>query len=42
MLSGKKLKITLAGGAKINGIPITKADIKSTNGVIHAIKAVIV
>ncbi len=42
MLSGKKVKITLAGGAKVNGIAITKADIKATNGVIHAIKSVIV
>jgi len=40
-LSGKKLKISLAGGASVNGTAITKADIKVDNGVIHAVKAVL-
>ncbi len=40
-LAGKKLKITLAGGAKVNGIKIKKADVKAANGVIHSIDAVI-
>ena len=31
-LAGKKLKITLAGGAKVNGIKIKKADVKAANG----------
>ena len=41
-LNGQKLKVTLAGGAAVNGIKVTKADIKATNGVIHAVKSVIV
>lgn len=35
-------QITLAGGAKINGVPITKTDIKTTNGIIHAVKGVLI
>ena len=34
-LGGGKLKVSLAGGASVNGIKVTKADIKTTNGVIH-------
>ena len=41
-LGGGKLKVSLAGGASVNGIKVTKADIKTTNGVIHAVKSVIV
>jgi len=41
-LGGGKLKVTLAGGAAVNGVKVTKADIKSTNGVIHAVKSVLV
>ena len=40
-LGGGKLKVTLAGGAKVNGVPVTKADIKATNGIIHAVKSVL-
>ena len=36
-LGGKKVTITLAGGAKVNGIKIKKADVKAANGIIHAI-----
>jgi uncharacterized surface protein with fasciclin (FAS1) repeats len=41
-LNGQKLKISLAGGASVNGAKVTKADIKATNGIIHAINAVLV
>ena len=40
-LLGKKIKITLAGGAKVNGIAVKKADVKVSNGVIHQIAAVL-
>jgi uncharacterized surface protein with fasciclin (FAS1) repeats len=36
-LGGGKLKFTLAGGAKVNGVKIKKADVSATNGVIHVI-----
>lgn len=42
MLSGKKFKVTLAGGAKINGATIKKVDIKATNGIIHAVTGVLI
>ena len=41
-LGGKKLKVTLAGGAKVNGVKVTKTNIKATNGVIHAVAGVLV
>jgi LPXTG-motif cell wall-anchored protein len=39
-LNGKKIKFTLAGGAKVNGANITP-DVEATNGVIHVIDAVL-
>jgi uncharacterized surface protein with fasciclin (FAS1) repeats len=33
--------ITLDGGAKVNGVVISTADIAASNGVIHVIDAVI-
>ena len=41
-LAGKKLKFTLAGGAKVNGIKIKKADVNASNGVLHVVTEVIV
>ena len=38
---GKKLKITLAGGAKVNGVKVKKVDIKVSNGVLHSIEGVL-
>ena len=32
---------SLAGGAKVNGIKIKKADVSATNGVIHVITGVL-
>ena len=40
-VNGKPVKVTLAGGAKVNGAAVTAADIKTKNGVIHVIDAVI-
>ena len=40
-LGGGKLTVTLAGGAKVNGVKITKTDIKATNGVLHAVAGVL-
>jgi len=40
-LGGAELTFTLAGGAKVNGIKITKADFPATNGVIHVVDQVI-
>lgn len=40
-LNGKTVKVTLAGGAKINGIKVVKADFPATNGVIHRIAEVL-
>jgi uncharacterized surface protein with fasciclin (FAS1) repeats len=40
-IGGGKLKFTLAGGAKVNGVAIKKADVSATNGVIHVVSGVI-
>lgn len=40
-LAGKKVKISLAGGASVSGSKVKKADVKATNGVIHSIADVI-
>ena len=40
-LAGKKIKVSLAGGASISGAKVKKADVKAANGVIHAMKDVI-
>lgn len=40
-VNGKEITITLNGGAKVNGVTISTADIKATNGVIHVIDAVL-
>jgi uncharacterized surface protein with fasciclin (FAS1) repeats len=40
-LGANPIKATLAGGAKVNGAKVKKADIKVTNGIIHAITEVL-
>ena len=40
-VQGGEVTITLEGGAKVNGAPISTADIEATNGVIHVIDQVI-
>jgi len=40
-VQGQMLTITTAGGAKVNGANIIQTDIECTNGVIHAIDAVL-
>jgi transforming growth factor-beta-induced protein len=40
-LEGTPLTITLAGGAKVNGVPITTTDIITSNGVVHLIGGVL-
>jgi transforming growth factor-beta-induced protein len=40
-LEGTPLTITLAGGAKVNGVPITTTDIITANGVVHLISGVL-
>jgi len=40
-VNGAEVTITLAGGAKVNGVVISTADIAASNGVIHVIDAVI-
>lgn len=40
-VQGSNVTFTLEGGAKINGAPISAADIEASNGVIHVIDAVI-
>ncbi|MBC2835948.1 fasciclin domain-containing protein [Paragemmobacter straminiformis] len=40
-VQGANVTITLEGGAKVNGAPISTADIEATNGVIHVIDQVI-
>jgi uncharacterized surface protein with fasciclin (FAS1) repeats len=40
-VQGGDVTFTLEGGAKINGAPISAADIEASNGVIHVIDAVI-
>lgn len=40
-VQGANVTITLDGGAKVNGAPISTADIEATNGVIHVIDQVI-
>ena len=39
---GQKVVISLKGGASVNGQKIKKADVKTSNGVIHAIGAVLI
>jgi len=41
-LEGRKLRFTLAGGAKVNGVNITATDIETSNGIIHVIDAVLI
>lgn len=41
-VQGSSVTVSLAGGAKINGIKIRKADFPATNGVIHAIEGVLI
>lgn len=40
-VQGANVTITLEGGAKVNGAPISTADIEASNGVIHVIDQVI-
>ncbi len=40
-VNGAEVTITLDGGAKVNGVTISTADIAASNGVIHVIDAVI-
>jgi len=40
-VQGGTLTITLAGGAKVNGVDIVNADIPASNGVIHAIGTIL-
>ena len=40
-VQGGDLTITLEGGAKVNGIAVSAADIAASNGVIHVVDAVI-
>ena len=40
-VQGGDVTFTLDGGAKINGVTISTADIEATNGVIHVVDAVI-
>jgi uncharacterized surface protein with fasciclin (FAS1) repeats len=40
-VQGQMLTITTTGGAKVNGANIVQTDIECTNGVIHAIDAVL-
>jgi uncharacterized surface protein with fasciclin (FAS1) repeats len=40
-VNGAEITITLDGGAKVNGVTISAADIAATNGVIHVIDQVI-
>lgn len=40
-LAGKKIKISLAGGASISGSKVKKADVKASNGIVHAVESVI-
>ena len=41
-VNGAEVTITLDGGAKVNGVVISTADIAASNGVIHVIDQVIV
>lgn len=40
-MGGKKLKVTLNGGVKINGVKVVRADFPATNGVIHKVAEVL-
>lgn len=40
-VKGSEVTVTLEGGAKVDGVAISTADIKASNGVIHVIDAVI-
>ena len=40
-LGGGKLTFSLAGGVKVNGVAVKKADVTATNGVIHVLKGVL-
>jgi len=40
-VQGEEIRITLAGGARVNGVDITATDVEAANGVIHIIDAVL-
>jgi len=40
-LQGGTIKITLAGGPKVNGTSIVKTDIEASNGVVHVIDTIL-
>lgn len=40
-LQGGTIKITLAGGPKVNGTSIVKTDIETSNGVVHVIDTIL-
>jgi uncharacterized surface protein with fasciclin (FAS1) repeats len=40
-LQGGQLSVTLAGGAKVNGVAIVETDIEASNGVIHVIDTIL-
>jgi transforming growth factor-beta-induced protein len=39
---GRQFRVTLAGGAQVNGAAIVQADVEASNGVIHVIDAVLI
>lgn len=41
-VNGLKVTISLKGGVTVNGKKVKKADVKTSNGVIHAIEAVLI
>lgn len=39
---GRPFRVTLPGGARVNGVNVIQTDVEATNGVIHAIDAVLI
>jgi transforming growth factor-beta-induced protein len=39
---GREFRVTLSGGARVNGVNVVQTDIEATNGVIHVIDAVLI
>jgi transforming growth factor-beta-induced protein len=39
---GRPFRVTLSGGARVNGVDVVQTDIEATNGVIHVIDAVLI